>query len=942
MFKLSGRPALKLANILLATFCLTCCGTLLHAQDYGTRLGVAGDGDVGFEPTGPGVLFGALDPTLQRWYIPQELYEEHRWRQWEFTNYATRSYQRYVNTAIEGDHFYDFYGDYISHGWLVYDWRQDQPNALGSAVFKGSQFDAWFSSLTVSSDSKGQNGYAVTVGNRIRTTLTPLTFSKPTFNGVHADYVADKYAATILASRISDPAAGFTLNPRRTANSTSLVAGRATAQVGDFITVGGTLVDARNSNTNLDLFGGNLAAGNLTAGQSRVPVTVISVILSDDSPEDGAGGAALFDHDIRITSRSFETGEETEWRLDQVVRPGGNWPDVFGGFARRGFLAADGHERIVLNYNFADTDYIGPNATSIVEVEFDYVLANDYRVELWSDSQMGLNEPPDPPLTSATIDSQRPALLLISRAGGNVHDITNIRRVTFDYGLPTANMIAGFTVEGRDLWGLDLYGEWDRNFQYSQYPNAALFNGNEAHTISRRSADARYLTAKRQEYPLFLYGEAYAIDDEYSTSAFVVDNEGDLEYDFPGSHVYEFVDDNDDQDRLPDWVRAGSQAGDTDVYPGWDQNNDFISDFNQNDNKTLRNTLPDYEEPFLRHDVDRPEFLFGIDLNNNAWIDRFEDDTLPDYPFKKDRKGYNAFVGIHLTPETRLMTGRADERMLSDDRNSKTTYGLFTLDKRYAGFGRLRIFNMLKRASDTIPDDRVAPPPFRGAIRRPLVEDILPAPDTWINTAWLGFDYTAIPNLKIINKLKHEHYDHVEDDPTDLTGRSLTGSPTLFGLINKVEYDYSIGRVSVNPKAKLEYFRRQPFVRESLLGEVIDVDQEYLLGLLTLLVRFPYLQQSTITTGLELSRFVDRVVDEDELIDLKIAGDTGDESSVNLAVQLSTNSAYQGYQLTTQIGFRLARNLTERVRANQLGEFEKKSKGTTETISFITVYAGVQ
>ena len=521
-----GASALFLAFLLAAP---------LHAQEYGTRLGAAADGGVDYEPAGPGVLFGALDPTLQHWYIPQELYQERRWRQWEFTNYATRGYERYVNTAIEGDYFYDLYGDYVSRGWLVYDWRQDQPNALGSAVYKGSQFQSWFSSLTISGDAKGQNGYAVTVGNQIRATLTPLSFSKPTFNGVQADYVADKYAATVLASRISDPAASVTIEPSRTANSTSLVAGRGTAQIGDFVTVGATLVDARNSNTNLDLFGGNLAAGNLTEGQSKVPVTTVAVVLSDDSPADGAAGAALFNHDVRITSRDFESGEDSEWRLDQVVRPGGRWPDVFGGLARRGYLAADGAERIVLNYDFSDPDYIGPNPTTIVAVEFDYVLANDYRIELWSDRQTGRTGPPDTPLTSEIIDAQRPALLLVDRAGGNVRDITNIRRVTFDYGLPTANMIAGVTVEGTDIWGIDLYAEWDRNLRYSQFPNAALFRANEGHEISRRTADARYVTARKQRYPLFLYGEAYAIDGDYSTSAFVVDGNGDVDYGPPRS-----------------------------------------------------------------------------------------------------------------------------------------------------------------------------------------------------------------------------------------------------------------------------------------------------------------------------------------------------------------------------------------------------------------------
>ncbi|MCY3760292.1 MAG: hypothetical protein OXH50_03520, partial [Gemmatimonadetes bacterium] len=370
------------------------------------------------------------------------------------------------------------------------------------------------------------------------------------------------------------------------------------------------------------------------------------------------------------------------------------------------------------------------------------------------------------------------------------------------------------------------------------------------------------------------------------------------------------------------------------------QNNDFISDFNQNDNRTLRNTLPDYEEPFLRHDVDRPEFLFGIDLNNNAWIDRFEDDILPDFPYKADRRGYNAFAGLHLTPDTRLMAGRARERMLSDDRDNRTTYGLFTMDRRF-GSWRLRVFDMLKRASDTIPDDRLAPSPWRNAISRPVIEDLLPAPDTWINTAWVGFDFTAASRLKIVNKLKYEIYNHVKENPTDLKGRPLTASPTLLGFVNKVEYGFSIGAVSFEPKAKLEYFRRQPFVRESLLGEVIGVDREHWMGLATLLAKFPYLERSTLTTGLELAQFVDRTVDEDGMIDAGTAGETGDVTSVNLAVQLTTNSAYQGYWLTTQIGFRLARNLAERVQADEDGLFGKRSRGTSETISFITVYAGI-
>ena len=49
----------------------------LDAQDYGARLGtVQRGGKVSFEPTGPGVLFDALDPTVRQWYVPQELYSD--------------------------------------------------------------------------------------------------------------------------------------------------------------------------------------------------------------------------------------------------------------------------------------------------------------------------------------------------------------------------------------------------------------------------------------------------------------------------------------------------------------------------------------------------------------------------------------------------------------------------------------------------------------------------------------------------------------------------------------------------------------------------------------------------------------------------------------------------------------------------------------------------
>ena len=634
-------------------------------------------GAVTFEPTGSGVLFGALDPSVKKWYVPQELFMDYGWRQWEYSNYARTPYERYVNTTREGDYFYDVYGNFTTRGWLIYDWRQFQPQPLGSGIFQSTRFNRWFNAVTISGDSQGQYNYAITVGDRIRTTLTPMTFSKPDFNGVQVDFASDKYQATILASRISEPIRGSTqlsggiTEPVTQTNITSLFGGRATFQVGDFVEIGAQVMDASNGNTLLDMFNGDLVAGSLTAGQSTAPLTAIAVILSDDSPDDNEGGAALFSHAVRITSRDFDTGKETVYALQEVVRPGSQWPVVFGGFRRPGFLAADGPERIIVNYDFNDPGYVGPDPTTIVGVDFNYVLANDFKVEMWSDRQTGLRGVPPPPLTAEVIDAAQPALIAVRRAEGNVADITNLQRIEFSYGLPTANLVGGFTIEGTGVLGFDFYGEWDRNKRYFQFPNAALFNEGEEHAVSSEGSDAWYFNVSRNVFPYFLYGEVYSIDDAYSTTAFLVSATGDVQYDNTQRHLYEFVDDNDDQDRFPDWIRFGS-TNDRSIFPGWDQNNDFISDFNQNDNATAANIIPDYDEPFLRYNVDRPEFLFGIDLNNNNWIDRFEDDDLPDYPYKPDRGGIQSLrrhpprAGYAVDPRAHGRGVRGDRRVQRD------------------------------------------------------------------------------------------------------------------------------------------------------------------------------------------------------------------------------------------------------------------------------------
>ena len=122
------------------------------------------------------------------------------------------------------------------------------------------------------------------------------------------------------------------------------------------------------------------------------------------------------------------------------------------------------------------------------------------------------------------------------------------------------------------------------------------------------------------------------MDPMYNTRTYVTDDNGNIDYQSDRS-LLDLVEDNDDQDRVPDSFRADWAFPDRQVFPGWDTNNDFVPDINQNDSRVRANTVPDYDEPFLRFSVDRPEFLFGVDMNNNFWVDQYENDVEPDYPY---------------------------------------------------------------------------------------------------------------------------------------------------------------------------------------------------------------------------------------------------------------------------------------------------------------------
>lgn len=888
------------------------------SQEYGNRFGTRVDDDIIFRVSGPTSLMGIIEPRVIKSYVPQELFLEHSVRSWEYTNYADEQHLRYLNQSLWGDNFYDVYGSFLTRGSQIYSWTESHPRTTESSIITGGGFG----SLVLAADSRGGNAMSIIIGSSISTTLTPLTFRKSVFSGAQLHFASDRLQFTGLSSRISNPES-LTGLPFPVSNYTNLIGGRLLVPIHRQATVGGVFLNAHNMRGDLESFETNPFLGEVSSTQLEQGVHTIIIRLTDDSPDDGVGGAVLIADDVDIITRVADR--------DSVIRGSsiGFSPRRIGGVNRGGALVADGTDRIELHYDLAQLGMLLDDidaVNAIRDLRFRLTLLNDYRVEVTSNQQ-------------ANAEGQ-PVFLPVARAPGNVVDATNRRQLVFAYGVPTATQIVGASLEVRDWLGFDLYAEYDVNHDYRKYPTLR-YDHHRAHAGVRgdRSDHAWTVNLTRKTHPWDIVVEAFSIDGDYNTSPYIIDGIGRVDYADSTQSLYDFVDDNDDNDRQPDQQRwsqdarsaqeigtAGRQrdgAADPAVFPGWDQNLDFISDFNQNDTPFRPNLIPDYEEAFLRYGVDHPDFLFGIDLNNNGWIDSFENDDEPDYPYKRDRQGYNAFARYHPSPGLQLTAGRAHERLISDDRRNITNYAIFGYEAAPEGRGRVRLFDMVKQARDNIQEDLVqwVQEPDIEAANVPI-DDPLLARDAWINTLWLGYDYRSVWGANLINILKHEV---IEQGPRGKAAGHR--SSRLFGLVNKADYTFRLGQLTIWPKIKSELLLDNRAY--SLAGLSQPRKQWTRIALLHL--AFPVLRRTELQLGIENLHFSDYQI---EAADLERGDLTGDHRSTVIAGQLKNRSDYLGYAMTTLLGISI-RQRTEKRR-------DMDDRSAIDSTMFLTIYAGLQ
>ena len=296
-------------------------------------------------------------------------------------------------------------------------------------------------------------------------------------------------------------------------------------------------------------------------------------------------------------------------------------------------------------------------------------------------------------------------------------------------------------------------------------------------------------------------------------------------------------------------------------------------------------------------------------MNNNLWVDRFENDDEPDFPYARDHRGYNAYGGIDIIPGIRLTLGRTDETLISGDGDNETNYLLFTLEQDYPGLGRLRIFENFRIAKDNIENPLRQWDEFER--RNVPTIDPLAAKNTWISSLFVSFDYTQIENLNIVNKFKFDRWHQRERQP------DLREDFTFFGLVNKVDHERKIGSVDVIPKIRNELRIESPALKS-------DPKRREDTLLLYLLARWPLFTSSSMQAGVEYTIFT-QLRDSHKAVK---EGLPDDFTEIVGAFQFSNVNSYLGYRLTTNMGVRLTRR--------SIGDERE-----TGRVAFATVYAGL-
>jgi hypothetical protein len=296
-------------------------------------------------------------------------------------------------------------------------------------------------------------------------------------------------------------------------------------------------------------------------------------------------------------------------------------------------------------------------------------------------------------------------------------------------------------------------------------------------------------------------------------------------------------------------------------------------------------------------------------MNHNGVIDRFENDEAPDYPYRRDQRGYNAYLQVQVGPDMRWNAGHQRARLLSGEGRTLAYYLLGSWTRPLARGGRVRAFAHGALVRDQIPDDLVEwvqAPGSQGRLRaRP---DLLPQQDAWTQTLYADLEHQLGQRLHLLHRAKWEllYQREPEAQVLDREGRKWAG---FLGLIDKAEWSIPVGMAILEPRWKSEFRRQRPYSHRLPTLTVLE-ETGSLLWTQPLLAEkvgvnyFPGYGRQMFKTELEAGlEFGWRWA-------LDGSGEP-DSRNWGAVIQLSDRVAYQGYNLVARAGLRVGHQRAE-------------------------------
>ena len=574
---------------------------------------------------------------------------------------------------------------------------------------------------------------------------------------------------------------------------------------------------------------------------------IIRVFIADDSPDETRYNARVYS--VHITVRGTEgdqpvtysssPGEFYDPRLEPLSVLGGQ---MLAGEGRE----AVGREAIVYEFEI-------PEDMSAQSAQFHADVSDDYRIGLrqvydfpgidrkgeteleervWPDDFVATEAGTRRPFRWDVQEGEEP-YYTVARSEGVGRNSSNRRVVRFDHGLPTGQNIASVDFKA-NLVGLRFSGEIAHNLQNYIYPVGDLGG--------KRSAERAWAywlnVLKDVPFGAKLGAEIFRLDPNYSGGydsqrggmAFHSDTQAK-----PGSKIdsatqeYGLVEDNDDSDQWPDDFSEDTASpgrlsypgwGNASVYPGLDENLDNIPDVDRNEN-----FVPDWEEPFLTYDADPPEFVYGVDFNNNGLPDYRENDDLPDYPYRRDQKGRHFFLRSENLGSfgDGLTLGYYKAEEMAGGGNAQSLYVRYVFHKQKDRVGQFKINIDSKKVEDDIRDDSyvyIVPPndddiipwlnkpdnhPGVAGRFRPATPDLLQMRDSWVHTAYFDMDYVKWDNVYIRNAVLWTRNSQAEIPlATEGEGELLQAEDVRSRaiMINKIDRSWRRRSLSISAKFK--------------------------------------------------------------------------------------------------------------------------------------------